>query len=79
MPGQDFCLKKISLTSVRNRNTRELLKEVSLLRKLKHDHIIRYFHSFIDRDALYILMEYAEGGDIHTVSFRFILAHEALP
>lgn len=66
--NQFFALKKIPLTIMKNRNSRTLLKEVSLLRKLKHPHLIRYFHSFIDREAFYILMEYAEGGDIHSVS-----------
>jgi len=68
IPNQFFVLKKIPLTVVRNRNSRALLKEVSLLWKLKHPHIIRYYHSFIDKEAFYILMEYAEGGDIHSVS-----------
>lgn len=53
---------------MKNKKSKGLLKEVSILRKLKHDHIIRYYHSFVDREAFYILMEYAEGGDIHSVS-----------
>ena len=68
IPNQFFVLKKIPLTVMKNRNTRVLLKEVSLLWKLNHPHIIRYYHSFIDKEAFYILMEYAEGGDIHSVS-----------
>lgn len=53
---------------MKSRNSKQLLKEVAILKKLKHDHIIRYFHSFVDHEAFYILMEFAEGGDIHNVS-----------
>lgn len=67
IPNKFFVLKKIPLTNVWSWNSKSLLKEVSILRKLKHDHIIWYLHSFIDWDAFYILMEYAEGGDVHSV------------
>ena len=43
------------------------LKEVMILQNLDHPHIIKYFHSFIEQDWLYILMEYAQGGDLHSL------------
>ena len=43
------------------------LKEVMILQDLSHPHIIKYYHSFIEQDCLYILMEYAQGGDLHSL------------
>ena len=32
---------------------------------MDHPNVIKYYHSFIEHGALYIIMEYAEGGDLH--------------
>lgn len=37
------------------------------MRSLNHPNIIRYEHSFYDEDNLYIVMEYAEKGDLSQV------------
>ena len=44
---------------------KEALKEVQILRQLSHPNIIKYHGSFTERGSLYIVMEYAEGGDLH--------------
>ena len=41
--------------------------EVKLLKKLKHRNIIRYYNSFHDKKNLFIVMEYAEKGDLYKV------------
>jgi NIMA (never in mitosis gene a)-related kinase len=41
------------------------VKEVQILRKLKHPHIIKYYTSFVEDHALHIVMEYAESGDLY--------------
>lgn len=40
--------------------------EVSALEKLEHPHIIQYHESFRSEGYLYIIIDYAEGGDIAT-------------
>ena len=40
--------------------------EVSALEKLEHPHIIQYHESFKNDGYLYIIIDYAEGGDIAT-------------
>lgn len=44
------------------------LNEVKLLQDLKHPHIIKIYHSFIDNSYFYILMEYASGGDLYKIA-----------
>lgn len=34
-----------------------------------HIHVIQYYTSFLEDDCLHIIMEYAEKGDLYTVSF----------
>lgn len=50
------------------KHQRESLQEALILRKLTHPNIITYYTSFIETDCLYILMEYAAGGDLYAVS-----------
>jgi NIMA (never in mitosis gene a)-related kinase 8 len=38
--------------------------EIALLKVLKGPTIVRYYDSFIENEAIHIVMEYAEGGAI---------------
>jgi NIMA (never in mitosis gene a)-related kinase len=40
------------------------MKEVKLLEKLQHEFIIRYIESFIDQNEMFIVVEWAEKGDL---------------
>ena len=35
------------------------------MKRLANPHVIRYYNSFIEEDTLYIIMEYADNGDLH--------------
>ncbi|CAG9318195.1 unnamed protein product [Blepharisma stoltei] len=48
-------------------------EEVRVLEKLHHQHIIQYHESFVENNYLYIVMDYAEGGDL---SARIRIARE---
>ena len=51
------------------------------MRKVKHPNIIQYYSSFYDQEALYIVMEYAEGGDLHEVLIvviNLVLVHKEI-
>jgi NIMA (never in mitosis gene a)-related kinase len=52
---------------VSDRKRREAMKEVQILKKLDHPNIIKYYGSFVEDQSLFIVMEYAEGGDLHRV------------
>ena len=40
------------------------IKEVKLLERLKHDFITRYIESFIEKNEMFIVVEWAEKGDL---------------
>ena len=65
MDDRLYVLKRIDINKVNKAIKREVLLEVSIMRKLKHPHIIKYYTSFLEDEFLYILMEYADGGDLH--------------
>ena len=64
---QEYVLKKINIKNMKQKHQKEAIKEVQILRKVNHQNIIKYYTSFIDEDFLYIIMEYAQGGDLQHV------------
>ncbi|GBM07397.1 Serine/threonine-protein kinase Nek1 [Araneus ventricosus] len=66
-----YVLKEIDLRSLNETDRQHALNEVSILSKCKHKHIIRYKDAVIETDLkLSIVMEYAEGGDLHTAILK---------
>ena len=66
-PKQFLVLKEIKISHLTNKGQADALQEVQILRKISHPNIIKYYDSFIDGNKLYILMEYAEKGDLYAV------------
>ncbi|KAF7709929.1 hypothetical protein HF521_016779 [Silurus meridionalis] len=57
-------LKQVSLSRMSAQEREAAKKEVTILSKLKHPNIVTFFHSFHERNSLYIVMEYCDGGDL---------------
>ena len=70
--NKDYVLKKIMLKSLTQLQQKEAFREAKILKKVRHPHIIRYYLSFRDEGNLYILMEYAESGDLQGVFTKII-------
>ena len=66
------CVKKSSLSK---REVDNIVTEISLLKKLKHDFIVEMKDFTWDNNFIYISMEYCGVGDLS----RFIKAHKKLP
>eukprot|EP00931_Biecheleriopsis_adriatica_P089809 TRINITY_DN6388_c0_g1_i1.p1 TRINITY_DN6388_c0_g1~~TRINITY_DN6388_c0_g1_i1.p1 ORF type:complete len:1021 (+),score=225.65 TRINITY_DN6388_c0_g1_i1:108-3170(+) len=61
-------IKTVDLAQLHSEEARKKAQdEVELLRRLAHPHIIAYFDSFIEKDTLHIVLEYADGGDLSSV------------
>ena len=65
--NQEYVLKKIIIKNMKQKHQKEAIKEVQILRKVNHPNIIKYYTSFIDEEYIYIIMEYAQGGDLQHV------------
>ena len=50
-------------SSSSNKNL-NLMKEVEIHWKLKHENIVWLLHSFEDEEKLYLILEYASGGSL---------------
>jgi NIMA (never in mitosis gene a)-related kinase len=60
--GKVYVLKKINL-----KNHKTKIEEDNILKKIDHKHIIKYYDSFLEKDDLCIILEYAEGGDLYSL------------
>ena len=59
----DVAIKKVFLTFMDDRQLRQARKETAKLFKLKSEFVIGIQMFFEDEQNLYIVMEYADGGD----------------
>ena len=62
-----YAMKKVRITQMDLKDRDNALNEVRLLASIKHPNVIGYKEAFVDEnsDSLYIIMEYAEGGDLY--------------
>jgi NIMA (never in mitosis gene a)-related kinase len=61
-------LKKVQVFDIKDAKAREkCLKEVKLLEALHHENIVRYHDSFFEESVLFIVFEWAAGGDLKKV------------
>ncbi|KAG1732608.1 kinase-like domain-containing protein [Suillus occidentalis] len=67
--GQLLARKELNFERMSDRDRKQIVAEVNILKDLHHENIVRYHDRHVDRDAgiLYILMEYCGGGDLSTV------------
>ncbi|KDR66014.1 hypothetical protein GALMADRAFT_232733 [Galerina marginata CBS 339.88] len=72
--GLVFAQKELNFERMSERDRKQIVAEVNILKDFHHDHIVRYHDRYVDRDAgiLYILMEYCGGGDLSTKQNRSI-------
>jgi len=63
-PKLEYVAKEMCLTRVDEKRRREAFAESRLLRELRHEHIVTLLDVVEEHDILYIVMEYATGGDL---------------
>ncbi|XP_008113878.2 serine/threonine-protein kinase Nek5 isoform X1 [Anolis carolinensis] len=57
-------IKEICLIKMPRKEKESPQKEVTLLARLKHPNIVAFFASHQEKNKLYIIMEYCDGGDL---------------
>ncbi|XP_059819982.1 serine/threonine-protein kinase Nek5-like isoform X2 [Hypanus sabinus] len=64
-------IKQIKMAKMRQKEREASFKEVVLMGKVKHPNIVTLLDSFEERQNLYIVMEYCDGGDLmHRVNMQ---------
>eukprot|EP00906_Rhabdomonas_costata_P007737 RCo011079 len=64
--GRKYVAKEINMTLMKKEERDEAMHEIKVLSKLCHPNIIRYMTHFEAGGMLYIVTEYADGGDLDT-------------
>jgi serine/threonine protein kinase len=60
-------IKEINLKNIKSNDLYNISRESSFLFSLKHKNIIKIYNSYLTLEALYIVMKYAEGGELTNV------------
>ncbi|NWU14583.1 NEK5 kinase, partial [Cephalopterus ornatus] len=64
MDNEPCVIKEINLTKMPVKEKEASQKEVILLAKMKHANIVTFYASLQEKNKLYIVMEYCDGGDL---------------
>ncbi|NWV13486.1 NEK5 kinase, partial [Ptilonorhynchus violaceus] len=64
MDNEPCVIKEINLTKMPVKEKEASQKEVILLAKMKHANIVTFYASLQEKNRLYIVMEYCDGGDL---------------
>jgi serine/threonine protein kinase len=63
--GIKLAIKKIDKRSIANKKIKAtLMREVDIHKQLKHENIIRLYTSFEDTEYIYLVLEFAEKGNL---------------
>lgn len=60
-----YAMKVIKIDSMDKKQMKDAINEVNLLKAMKHPNIISYKESFIEKSYLWIVMDYADDGDLY--------------
>eukprot|EP00812_Abedinium_dasypus_P014369 NODE_788_length_1363_cov_12.607798.p1 GENE.NODE_788_length_1363_cov_12.607798~~NODE_788_length_1363_cov_12.607798.p1 ORF type:complete len:314 (+),score=76.64 NODE_788_length_1363_cov_12.607798:3-944(+) len=63
--GRSYVMKTIHMSGMDKKQRRDAINEVRVLSCLKHPYIVSYRESFSENGTLAIVMDYADGGDLH--------------
>lgn len=60
-----YVLKKIPMKDIKPKMQLAAVREATIMSELDHPNVVRFYTSFLENDCLYILMEYAQRGDLY--------------
>ncbi|XP_034041958.1 serine/threonine-protein kinase Nek2-like [Thalassophryne amazonica] len=62
--GKILAWKVVHTRKMRESLKNRIIQEVNLLKELDHPNIVQYVDHFIEKNKVYVVMEYCEGGDL---------------
>ena len=62
--GEKVAIKKIDKTRLNDGAVERLRREVRIMKRLDHPNVVKLFQGMEGEQHLYLVMEYAEGGDL---------------
>ncbi|XP_008307092.1 MAP/microtubule affinity-regulating kinase 4 isoform X1 [Cynoglossus semilaevis] len=71
LTGIEVAIKIIDKTQLNPTSLQKLFREVRIMKTLKHPNIVRLFEVIETEKTLYLIMEYASGGEV----FDYLVAH----
>ena len=77
--GEARVLKEIKLHGLSPKDVESTQREVSILRKIQHPNIVKFYSSSIERNYLHIIMEHAGGGDLSKLIATHARARTRIP
>lgn len=77
--GKMYVMKVIDMSRMDSKQRKDAANEVKVLSSLKHPYIVSYRESFTEHRNLAIVMDYADGGDLHDRVVRTRKAGKAFP
>ncbi|XP_048843344.1 LOW QUALITY PROTEIN: serine/threonine-protein kinase MARK1 [Brienomyrus brachyistius] len=71
LTGREVAVKIIDKTQLNPTSLQKLFREVRIMKMLNHPNIVKLFEVIETEKALYLIMEYASGGEV----FDYLVAH----
>ncbi|KAK2145177.1 hypothetical protein LSH36_697g03142 [Paralvinella palmiformis] len=71
LTGKEVAIKIIDKTQLNPSSLQKLFREVKIMKELDHPNIVKLFEVIETEKTLYLVMEYASGGEV----FDYLVAH----
>ncbi|XP_075043811.1 serine/threonine-protein kinase MARK2 isoform X5 [Mixophyes fleayi] len=71
LTGKEVAVKIIDKTQMNSSSLQKLFREVKIMKVLNHPNIVKLFEVIDTEKTLYLVMEYASGGEV----FDYLVAH----
>ncbi|XP_062391965.1 MAP/microtubule affinity-regulating kinase 3, partial [Sardina pilchardus] len=71
LTGKEVAVKIIDKTQLNSSSLQKLFREVRIMKQLNHPNIVKLFEVIETEKTLYLIMEYASGGEV----FDYLVAH----
>lgn len=65
--GEIYAMKVVNLRHLAIREREDAVNEIRLLASMHHHNVVRYCEAFVEREKLYIVLEFAKYGDLSGV------------